>query len=168
MVEKVPLTNRPEDMKNEPSSPVERGLRSEQPKTPTEQPASKQDEQPAPQPSAPLPLTQATVPGREHVKSETLERIEDIMEDDLDDVYAQLPPDVQKQFKERGEATAAELESMIYKVRLRSRKVFKLLFGWLKVIPGVNKYFLKQEAKLKADEILALKKELDQSRRNQL
>jgi len=29
--------------------------------------------------------------------------------------------------------------------------------NWLKLIPGVNKFFLEQEAKIKTDEVLKLK-----------
>jgi len=34
-----------------------------------------------------------------------------------------------------------------------------LIKKWLLLIPGVNKYFLEQEAKIKADEIVKMKNE---------
>jgi len=34
---------------------------------------------------------------------------------------------------------------------------------WLKILPGVNKFFLEQEAKIKTDKILALKNKNNQN-----
>ena len=36
------------------------------------------------------------------------------------------------------------------------RKILKLIRSWLKLIPGVNKFFLEQEAKIKTDKIVDL------------
>jgi hypothetical protein len=110
----------------------------------------------------------APLPPQKVAKSETLEAIEDIMEEDLADVYKKLPDQAKKAFREKGEETATEIEGMMYKVKVKSKKVFKLLFGWLKIIPGVNKYFLQQEAKLKTDEIMHLKEDMDKTRKNQV
>lgn len=96
-------------------------------------------------------------------KSETLRKIEHVLESDLQDVYKQLPPDLQQAFRKRGEDTAVQVEVLLQKVKVQTKKIFQLLFAWLKIIPGVNKYFLEQEAKLKTDELLRLKEDLDKT-----
>lgn len=113
------------------------------------------------------PVAQTAVPATPTVgvqKSETLQQIETILSEDLADIYASLPPDVKPRFKQEGEVVAKEIEGMMFKVKIKSKKVFKLIFHWLKIIPSVNKYFLRQEAKLKTDELMKVKEELDKSR----
>lgn len=100
------------------------------------------------------------------VKSETLVRIEHVMEERLEDVFRQMPPDVKLEFKRKGEETATQIENMLYQVKVQSKKIFQLLLDWLRIIPGVNKYFLDQEAKLKTDELLRVKQEMDRERGN--
>lgn len=117
--------------------------------------------------TAPAPAPVAPPTPAAH-KSETLEKIEDIMEEDLEEVYSHLPADKKQEFRKKGEETAEEIEGMLFRVKINSKKIFRLLFGWMKVIPGVNKYFLKQEAKIKTDEILEVKEEMDQAKGNEI
>jgi hypothetical protein len=93
-------------------------------------------------------------PGIDTTKSAIHQEIENILEDDLGDIYAQMDAGVQKQFKEEGEQITSKIIGMINSGKLNFKKVFKLVFGWLSIIPGVNKFFLKQEAKIKTDKIL--------------
>lgn len=119
------------------------------------------------QPTVTIPSSMP-LPPQESQKSETLEKIEDIMEEDLAEMYATMPEDRKQLFKKQGEETAKEIEGMMYKVKVKSKKMFKLMFSWMKIIPGVSKYFLEQEAKLKTDELMHLKEEIDRQRENQL
>lgn len=80
--------------------------------------------------------------------------IEKIMEDNLQDAYLSLPPDKQLKFKAEGEKAAIEISSLIDKGKASLKKIIELIKKWLSLIPGVNKYFLEQEAKIKADKIL--------------
>lgn len=114
------------------------------------------------------PAQSAPLPGAEGVKSETLEAIEDVMEEDLGDMYSSLPPQKKAEFRKKGEETAIEIEGMMYKVKVKSKKIFKLLFSWMKIIPGVNKYFLEQEAKLKTDEIMHIKEDINKGQQNKI
>lgn len=107
--------------------------------------------------AAPVATPRAALSG----KSETLQNIESIMEERLKDVYKAMPPDAKAEFRAKGEVTAKEIETLMYKVKLQTKRIFQLLFDWLKVIPGVNKFFLEQEAKLKTDELIRLKQELE-------
>lgn len=82
--------------------------------------------------------------------------IENILEEDLDEVYSQLPADKREMFKEEGEATAVEIRGVVARVKFRTSKIFHLIKKWMKLIPGVNRFFLEQEAKIKTDEIVDL------------
>lgn len=159
-----------------PTPEVPNGKGPESPKAPAEQqeggateqvvettPAKKKgDDTAVAAPAAAQPPAAAVAPPAQ--KSETLERIEDIMEEDLKDVYSHLTPDKKQEFRKKGEETAEEIETMMYKVKIKSKKIFDLLFGWMKIIPGVNRYFLKQEAKIKTDDIMHVKDEIDKSK----
>ena len=90
-------------------------------------------------------------------KSEILLKIESILEEDLAAVYFKMEPDIQRKFKTKGEESAAKIEKILKKTRVKAKKIFKLIFRWLRIIPGVNKFFIKQEAKIKTDKIIKLK-----------
>ncbi len=89
-------------------------------------------------------------------KSGTLVKIEKILEEDLGDFYFSMPPEQQKAFKEKGEETASAIEKMVKAGKAVGRKILKLIRAWLKLIPGVNKFFLEQEAKIKTDEVVKM------------
>ncbi len=97
------------------------------------------------------------------VKSPTLEKIENILQEDLQDIYFQLPPKKQAEFREVGEETATRIAKMMSGVKIHVKKILELIINWLKIIPGLNRYFLEQEAKIKTDEILKLKQDQKQS-----
>lgn len=96
------------------------------------------------------PIT-ATLP-----KSETLVKIEKILEEDLEGFYFSMPADQRKLFKEKGEETASKILKMIETGKAVGRKILKLIRNWLKLIPGVNKFFLEQEAKIKTDKLVSM------------
>ena len=45
---------------------------------------------------------------------------------------------------------------MIETAKLHLKKVLTMLREWLKMVPGVNRYFLEQETKIKIDKIIDL------------
>jgi hypothetical protein len=45
---------------------------------------------------------------------------------------------------------------MLDKGKVNVKKVRDLIIKWLRIIPGVNRYFLEQEAKIKSDRLLEL------------
>ncbi len=63
------------------------------------------------QPTVVIPSTKQALPQSESQKSETLEKIEDIMEEDLAEMYASLPDDRKQFFRAKGEETAKEIEA---------------------------------------------------------
>ncbi len=93
-------------------------------------------------------------------KDELTNKIELIMEENLGDAFLELTPVQKQEFKLRGEKTALEIKNIINKKGKKNniKKIFQLLLDWLKMLPGINKFFLEQEAKIKADKIISLKK----------
>lgn len=85
--------------------------------------------------------------------------VEKVLEDGLGPFYASLPPEAKPLFKEKGELAAREISEMLRTLHVNVKRVLQLIYQWLKVIPGVNKFFLEQEAKIKTDRIMALEEE---------
>ena len=96
------------------------------------------------------------------VRDELTNQIENIMEAGLEEAFKELSPIEQQEFKIKGEQTAIEIRTLMKSTRVKVKKVFRLLFEWLKMLPGINRFFLEQEAKIKTDKILSLKQH-DQS-----
>ena len=94
----------------------------------------------------------------QEIKSETRKQVESIMENDLVDIYKTMDPKTQQEFKDKGKEVATKLEIMIETVKIKARSVLELFRDWLGMIPGINKFFLDQEAKIKVDQIMAYSK----------
>ena len=92
------------------------------------------------------------------MRDELTVQIENIMEAGLADAYRVLTPVQQQEFKIKGEQTAWEIRALLKQAHVKIKKIFKLLVSWLRILPGVNRLFLEQEAKIKADQIMALKR----------
>lgn len=86
-----------------------------------------------------------------------LPEVQRILADGLYETYAKLPPALQQKFKAEGELTASRVARLLTEVKVRVGKIIELIRRWLALIPGVNRYYLEQEAKLKADALLATK-----------
>lgn len=106
----------------------------------------------APSPAAPI-RTAAVVPAKDPMTA----KIEDVLSEDLTDAFLSMPPETQEAFKIKGEETATKIRELFEQAKVNARKVFGLIREWLKMIPGVNRFFLEQEAKIKTDKILRLK-----------
>jgi hypothetical protein len=84
--------------------------------------------------------------------------IENIMSAGLEDLYLALDPAKQQEFRVQGEQTAAKVNALLNETKVRIAMIFNLIKNWLALLPVVNRYFQEQEAKIKVDEILQLKK----------
>ena len=84
--------------------------------------------------------------------------VEKVMEEGLKDAFKEMTPIQQQEFKIRGEETALQIRDLLRAAHIQVKKIFRLIASWLKMIPGINRFFLEQEAKIKTDKILALKK----------
>ncbi|HNX11337.1 MAG TPA: hypothetical protein PKI61_04310 [bacterium] len=109
--------------------------------------------EPTPQPSAPVAAPVRT----KSLYEARLEQIEQILSEGLEDTYLQMSPQAQGQFKAKGEETTRKINQLMSQAKVKMKKIVELIRNWLKVIPGVNRFFLEQEAKIKADKIVKLK-----------
>jgi hypothetical protein len=139
---KIEIPQIPEE-KREPERPIE----------PFEKPKISPPLTPAPFPDeVPLPTPISARPA----KSPELVHIEKILSEGLEEVYQKMLPEKQQLFKEKGEETASKIDELLKKVVIQAQKILELIKGWLRLIPGVNKFFLEQEAKIKTDKIIAI------------
>jgi hypothetical protein len=90
-------------------------------------------------------------------EKERIKQIDKILSAGLEDAYLSLSPQLQKEFKIKGEETSQKINKLLNKVRVNIGKIVKLIRNWLLIIPKINPFFLEQEAKIKADKIISLK-----------
>lgn len=110
--------------------------------------------------SEPVPPVAAPVAAPVRTKSVNevrLEQIEKILSEGLEDTYLQMPPQAQAEFRAKGEETTRKINLLLGQAKVKIRKIVELIRDWLKIIPGVNRFFLEQEAKIKADRVIKLK-----------
>lgn len=149
----------PKEEKSKIISPAERVLEVEKvPEVPEKAPKIEIPEVAEAPKEAPLkapPAPPVTLPKVE-VRDPVLAQIENILEEDLKEVYAGLTPELKPQFKAKGEEAAKTIRDMIDRAKLKARKVLKLIKSWLKMVPGINRFFLEQEAAIKAQKIMEI------------
>ncbi len=74
-------------------------------------------------------------------------------------MYLSMSPEKQAEFREKGEETRSRIRVLVGSAKVNAKKIFHLIRGWLKTMPGVNRFFLEQEAKIKTDKILFVTEE---------
>ena len=94
--------------------------------------------------------------GIPQVRDAVTRQVEQIMAAGLEDAYREMTPLQRQEFKIEGEKTAWEIRNLLRAGRAKIKKIFQLILRWLRLLPGVNKFFLEQEAKIKADKIMAM------------
>ncbi|MFH1621240.1 MAG: hypothetical protein ABIB04_04105 [Patescibacteria group bacterium] len=100
-------------------------------------------------------------------KDDVTIEVEKILEEGLGDVYENLPESAKPKFKEKGELAAREISAMVRSLKLKLRKVLELIRDWLLTVPGVNRFFLEQEAKIKVDKLRELVEDKKEERLKQ-
>ena len=98
--------------------------------------------------------SQKTIP---QVRDQVVLQIEKIMENGLEDSFREMTPIQKQEFKIEGEKAAIEIRTLLRSTRVKIKKVFQILLSWLSLLPGINNFFLEQEAKIKADKIMAIR-----------
>lgn len=98
----------------------------------------------------------SAAPAKPSVKSIAMQKIENILEENLEDVYFHLDAAHQRLLKEEGERAARQIETILLAGKSVAVKILAIIKKWLQFIPGVNKFFLEQEAKIKTDKIIRL------------
>ena len=111
-------------------------------------------------PAEPLPVvpTEPTVASKAVAtpKDPAVQAVESILEEDLADTFKKMTPELQVKFRKEGERVTTLIVAMVRNAKVNARVVLQLISSWLKLIPGVNRFFLTQEAKIKTDKILKL------------
>ncbi len=97
-------------------------------------------------------------------KTEEQKKVEGILSDGLADLYSNLPDNRKDEFKQKGEETASQIVILLQSAKVKVGKMMNLINGWLTMIPGVNKFFLEQDSKIKADRLLEYKKDKEEGR----
>lgn len=98
-------------------------------------------------------------PALTSTKETLTQEIEDVLSEDLGDLYKSLSADKQRQFKAEGERTAGVISQLFSHGKFHARRISSLVKRWLRLIPGVNRFFLEQEAKIKTDKLLQMAEE---------
>jgi hypothetical protein len=117
-------------------------------------------------PAAPIDVG-LTVKRKVAPKDSIVIEVEKILEDGVGSFYEKLPEEAKDVFKRKGEETASEISEMVRTLHVKFKRLIVLISDWLKTIPGVNRFFLEQEAKIKADRIMQLveARKLDQDKK---
>lgn len=93
-----------------------------------------------------------------HLRREA--EIDAYLSEGLSQTFLAMPPEKQQIFKEEGEKTAKKINLLLDATKINVGKIISLIKKWLKLISGINRFFLDQEAKIKADKIIKIKNKL--------
>jgi hypothetical protein len=107
----------------------------------------------APPPATPIASAPAAVPAPVDPLTEAVEKI---LAEDLVDFYRAMKPAEREKFKLKGEETTAKIRRLLDGTTIKVKEILKLIISWIKMIPGINKFFLEQESKIKTDKIIEL------------
>ena len=89
-------------------------------------------------------------------KDDVTIEVEKILEQGLQKYFQTMPEPAQVRFRQKGVEVADKIAHMVRSFHITIKTVLRLIRDWLMTIPGVNKFFLEQEAKIKTDQILEL------------
>lgn len=134
---------------------IEKPLSPESGPRPVERSVSERVEAPA---AEPLPASAAAVAPAVPANAARVAEIERILEEDLSELYFKLPDDKKLEFRRSGEETARQIDVLLSAASVKVKKIVDLIRRWLSIIPGINKFFLEQEAKIKTDHLLRMDK----------
>ncbi len=112
--------------------------------------------------AAPSPI-EATAPVQ---KDEVVLAVEKILEEGMDAHFKTMPEDAKLRFQQKGVEVSGRIATMLRTFKVQAKNVILLIREWLLTIPGVNKYFMEQEAKIKTDRILELDRERREKKQN--
>ena len=136
----------------------EAGLESalESPKKIERPETSRESTPPTPAPINPLTAAAIKIKTPQQIREE---KIDKVLEEGMSEIYLSLSPKDQKKFRQSGEETVKKINVLLSQTKIQIQKIIDLIKGWLSVVPGINKFFLEQEAKIKADKIIKIKNE---------
>lgn len=128
-----------------------------------ERPAAAEEEKfvsAASQPAVPAPAEQPALD-----RDEELIMIENILSENILEIYKELNEAQKRVFRQKGEEAAMKIKGLLKKARVAAHEILKIIKEWLQTLPRISHYFLEQEAKIKTDKILQMKREGQQIER---
>ena len=99
-------------------------------------------------------------------KTPSRQQIEEIMQEDIREIYQTMNADEQKRFREKGIEVSDKIEELVLTFKAKAGKVLNLIKSWLFLIPRANKFYLEQESKKKTEEIMKLAAEIRNREKN--
>jgi len=99
--------------------------------------------------------TEQTIPD----KDEELVMIENILSENISEIYRELSEAQKRVFRQKGEEASLKIKGLLRKARVAAHEILKIIRDWLKTLPRISHYFLEQEAKIKTDKVLQMKRE---------
>ena len=87
-----------------------------------------------------------------------LQEVENILSHDMDKTFLNMDVATQHQFKIKGEQTSRQIILLLQKGKIGIKKITALILEWLRIIPQVNKHYIEQTAKIKAENIISMYK----------
>ena len=115
-----------------------------------EQVKSSQEDKPSLKTPAPRQVPLAAT------KAISLQKIENILQEDLEELYFDMDEAHRRMLKQEGERAAQQIEKVLTSGKSVAIKVLEIIKSWLRLIPGINKFFIEQEAKIKTDKIIKI------------
>ncbi|RJQ34991.1 hypothetical protein C4566_01395 [Candidatus Parcubacteria bacterium] len=110
-------------------------------------------------PTTPIKLPTTTTDATTLTISEQniiLEKVENILANGMEQAFLTMDIATQAKFKAKGEETAKKIATLMLKTKLKAKQVVNLILEWLRIIPKINKFYIEQEAKIKADHIMKI------------
>ncbi len=89
-------------------------------------------------------------------EDEVVLEVEKVLEEGLGEYVEAMPEDAQKRFRVKGREVSTQIARMVRSLKIDLHQTITLIRDWLLTIPGVNRYFLEQEAKIKTDNLVTL------------
>ncbi len=86
------------------------------------------------------------------------EDVQKILEDGLEEAIVTMPEEAKQRFLQKGKEIGTIVADMVRQYKVEVKRVLHLLKEWLTTIPGINRFFLEKEAKIKTDKILELER----------
>lgn len=108
--------------------------------------------------TAPVPVQHAKEPQRVGgEKTPELVEIENILSEHLEELFVSLSDSKKTAFKEKGEEAAQTIDSLLKQTKIKVKQILQTIISWLSIIPGINKFFIEQQAEIKTNKLLALR-----------
>lgn len=86
------------------------------------------------------------------------EDVQKILEDGLEEAIVTMPEEAKQRFLQKGREIGTIVADMVRQYKVEVKRVLHMLKDWLTTIPGINRFFLEKEAKIKTDRILELER----------